>query len=95
MYETFINLGLIPDTGIYGRDHFQGAGCGTLFLPGSDLLRFRVSGLRRFYFRPNYLLKVFKKIRNLRELSNFTRYAFHLTRLLSHRSGAVHTAGTV
>jgi hypothetical protein len=80
MYDIFVELGLIKDAGYTGHDHFQGAECGTLSLSHQELCRLRRAGLRRFYMRPSYAIKVLRGARSGVELWNYARYALRTVR---------------
>ncbi len=78
LYEEYVEKqGLVNNS--IGNDYFAHAGTPLLSdseLTGADLVRLRSDFLRRYYYRPSYIVRAFTKIRSIKEFTQYVRHAF-------------------
>ena len=81
LYELCREKELIPEK-VVGYDYFAHPIVRTEFVERDKLIAMRREAIKKFYFRPNYIISTFMKAENWRERINYLRRGLQVTRNL-------------
>ena len=83
-YEIAQDYGILEET-VVGYNYFSNPAIGTQHVSKDELMKMRKKALRSIYLNPRYIANTLIRIRNPKEVKNYTRYGIRLTKnLLKH-----------
>ncbi len=65
-----------------GYNYFSNPAIGTLHVSKDELIKMRKKALRSIYLNPRYITNTLIRIKNPKELKNYTRYGIRLIKNL-------------
>ena len=77
LFSISRKFGLIKNS-FSGYNYFSNPPSGTLFVSREELLKLRKEGLKKFYFRKEYIIKKLTSVRSAVEIFNYIKYGIKL-----------------
>ncbi len=80
-YKIARDYGIVEET-VVGYNYFSNPAIGTLHVSKDELIKMRKKALRSIYLNPRYITNTLIRIKNPKEVKNYTRYGIRLIKNL-------------